>query len=124
MTSNGVDELSSSFGSIWLKGGGAFFNNSTREPSTRGIVYSQIGYTEFKSSKKFLVFSDSNFFDFFRIFWIFLGFFGFFSDFLGFSRIFWIFSDFGILLGFLEFWIFSRFFWVYEDFMNKKGFKH
>ena len=104
-----------------------FFNNSTREPSTRGIVYSQIGYTEFKSSKKFLVFSDSNYFRFFsdfldfsRIFWIFLGFFGFFSGFLGFFG-FW---DSSRIFGILEFWIFSRFFWVYEDCMNKKGFKH
>ena len=78
----------------------------------RGVVHSQIGCTDFKSSKKSLDFSDffwifrifsdfSDFLDFFRIFrifWIFFrifwifriffGFFGFFSDFLDFFRIF------------------------------------
>ena len=47
----------------------------------RGVVHSQIGYTDFKSSKKFL--------DFFRIFGFFefFGFFGFFSGFFGCTRV-------------------------------------
>ena len=40
---------------------------------TRGVVHSQIGCMDFKSSKNSL-----NFFGFFRIFWILFGFFGFF----------------------------------------------
>ena len=57
----------------------------------RGVVHSQIGCTDFKSSKKSLEFSD--FLDFF-------GFFGFFSDFLDFFGLF-------------------GFFWeVYEDFFE------
>ena len=88
----------------WQPWGGG--SSTQTEPSYRGVVHSQIGCTDFKSSKKSLDFSDffwifrifsdfSDFLDFFRIFrifWIFrifFGFFGFFSDFLDFFRIFW-----------------------------------
>ena len=54
------------------------------------IVHSQIGCTDFKSSKRI----------FFRFFGFFLDFFGFFSGFFGF------------------FFRFFRIFWVYEDFTN------
>ena len=62
---------------------------------SRGVVHSQIGCTDFKSSRESLNFSDffldfSDFSDFLDFFGIFL----FFSDFLDFFRIFWIFSDF------------------------------
>ena len=84
------------------------FNHIGHQPiaksrDLRGVVHSQIGCTDFKSSEKFL---------------------DFFFYFFGFFRIFWIFSDFLDFLDFLDIFDFSKNFLAYEDFINKKGFKH
>ena len=83
----------------------------------RGVVHSQIGCMDFKSSNKIL-----GLFEFFRIFffiWDFFGFFGF-SGFFGFFRILsvtWFFLDF--FFNFSEFFGFSGFFgifWIFSVF--------